>query len=264
MSKRSRRARQRNPDPRLLGASAAASSTHTSGLRSDQPEQLPDALPASATHALVGWSGAAGMLLAVTLLNFWSPVQEISYQGLIVMAGAALGVFIPDLLWQKVQRRTLAAPGAGSLERSLTKLLGLAGSVGAIALLYWIFPEYGSEGFYSNYWTALRVLLPIWAFAALPYIYWVDRRLAEPRDALWQMGRLLSGHWQDVSGRVVGQHLLGWLVKGYYLPLMFTYFCNDLDKLLHYDLNLLKGFKGWFDWAKTATGAARVAAITTA
>jgi protein-S-isoprenylcysteine O-methyltransferase Ste14 len=121
--------------------------------------------------------------------------------------------------------------------------------VGAIALLYWLFPEYGAQGFYSNYWQALRVLLPAWALVSLPYLYFVDRRLRQPRDALWQMGRLLLGRWRDVSGPVIGQHLLGWLVKGYYLPLMFTYFCSNLNKLLHYDLNLLHTFQGCFDWA---------------
>jgi hypothetical protein len=212
-------------------------------------EALPASLPVSATHAVVGWSGAICMLLTVAVLNVASPVHQISHQALIVMAGAALGVFVPDLLWQKVQRRTLVAAREGSLARSLTKLLGLAGSVAAIALLYWLFPEYGSQGFYTNYWAALRVVLPLWALLALPYIYWVDRRLAAPRDALWQMGRLLSFHWQDVSASVIGQHLLGWLVKGYYLPLMFTYFCNDLNRLLHYDLKLLGSFKGFYDWA---------------
>jgi protein-S-isoprenylcysteine O-methyltransferase Ste14 len=205
--------------------------------------------PVSATHAAVGFSGAICLLLAVTVLNLWSPVQQIAHKGLIVMAATALGVFVPDLLWQKVQRHTLVAPGAGSWPRSLTKLIGLVGSVGCIALLYWLFPEYGTAGFYANYWAALKVVLPLWAALSLPYLYWIDRRLARPHDALWQMGRLLTLRWQDLSGPVIGQHLLGWLVKGYYLPLMFTYFCNDLDKLLHYDLKQLNGFKGFYDWA---------------
>jgi hypothetical protein len=212
----------------------------------------PSARPASATHAAVAWSGAICMLLAVSLLNFWQPAHQIAYLALMVMAAAALGVFVPDLLWQKVQRRTLVAPvgtAADAWSRSVTKLIGLIGSLAFIALLYWLFPEYAIAGFYGNYWRALRVLLPLWALLALPYIYWVDRRLPAPRDPLWQMGRLLTLGWRDVSGRVIGQHLLGWLVKGYYLPLMFTYFCDNLDKLLHYDLNRLHGFNGYFDWA---------------
>jgi protein-S-isoprenylcysteine O-methyltransferase Ste14 len=210
----------------------------------------PAICPPSATHPVIAWSGAICMLLAVSVLNFWPPVHEIAHLALIVMAATAFGVFVPDLLWKKVQRRTLLArPLAGNGPRSATKLLGLAGSIGFIALLYWLFPEYASHGFYGNYWSALKVVLPLWALLALPYIYWVDRRLSEPHDALWQMGCLVSFKWSVVSGRVIGQHLLGWLVKGYYLPLMFTYFCNDLDKLLHYDLTKLHGFQGFWDWA---------------
>lgn len=206
--------------------------------------------PASATHALVGWSGVAAMLLGVTALNFWPPFHQIAYLALIVMGCAAVGVFVPDLLWQRVHRRVLQAPQPGDWRRALTKLVGLIGSVGSIALLYWLFPEYyNGRAFYGNFWRALSVVLPAWAALALPYIYWVDCRLREPQDALWQTGRCMLLQWHGLSARVIGQHLLGWLVKGYFLPLMFTYFCADLNQLLHYDLSQIHGFRGIYDWA---------------
>jgi protein-S-isoprenylcysteine O-methyltransferase Ste14 len=208
-------------------------------------------LPPSATHPAVSWAGVAGMLAAVTALNFWPPFQHIAYLGLVVIACNALAVFVPDVLWQRVQRRMLsAAPRKSNWPRVLTKFVGLAGSVGFIALLYWLFPEYyrGQE-FYANYYAALRVLLPAWAVVAVPYLWWVDRRLPKPEDSLWQLGRVLLGQWPGVDARLIGQHLLGWLVKGYFLPLMFTYFCDNLNHLLHYDLRLLHDFHGVYDWA---------------
>jgi hypothetical protein len=60
--------------------------------------------PRSATHAAVAWSGVATMLLGVAALKCWPQVQPIAYLALMVMACAAIGVFVPDLLWQKVQR----------------------------------------------------------------------------------------------------------------------------------------------------------------
>ena len=212
-------------------------------------------LPESATHAGVAWCGVVTMLFGVTALNFWSPWTDIAYIALTVMACTALGIFVPDLLWRHIYRRALVAPAATQhagprWPRVFTKLVGLAGSIGFIALLYWIFPEYrGSPSFYVHYWTALRVLLPAWGVLALPYLYWVDGRLAAPEDALWQYGRALLLRWRGLSTRVVGQHLLGWLVKGYFLPLMFTYFCDNLNQLLHYDLTRLHGFGGIYDWA---------------
>ena len=191
------------------------------------------------------------MLAGVTLLNFWPPFDHIAYQALIVIGCAALGIFLPDLLWQKVQRRSLlAAPGPGNWPRVGVKSIGLAGSVGFVALLYWMFPEYyQGEPFYGNYYAALKVLLPPWALVAVPYLYWVDRRMREPLDGLWQLGQLLLGRWRGLDLALIGQHLLGWLVKGFFLPLMFTYFCDNLNKLLHYDLKLLYSFPGLYDWA---------------
>src|SRR5262249_37042620 len=38
--------------------------------------------------------------------------------------------------------------------------------------------------------------------------------------------------WREVDHAVLGQHLLGWTVKGFFLPLMFVYMCSDMGKLL--------------------------------
>src|SRR6202140_1221760 len=78
-------------------------------------------LPPSATHAAVAWAGVATMLAAVAVLNFWPPFEQIAYLALIVMGCTALGIFLPDLLWQKVQRRALAPmpdPATGRAWRS--------------------------------------------------------------------------------------------------------------------------------------------------
>ncbi|HEY3732187.1 MAG TPA: isoprenylcysteine carboxylmethyltransferase family protein [Steroidobacteraceae bacterium] len=207
--------------------------------------------PTSATHAAVAWIGTLSMLASVAVLNFWPPFQQIAYLALIVMGCTALGVFIPDLLWQHVQRRVLkAAPAAVDWGRVGTKCVGLIGSVSFVALLYWVFPEYNQgDQFYGNYYQALQVLLPLWALLAVPYLFWVDRRIREPYDGLWQLGRALLGRWRGLSPWLIGQQLLGWLVKGYFLPLMFTYFCDNLNKLLHYDLTQLHQFQGVYDWA---------------
>ncbi len=195
----------------------------------------------------------ACMLLGVGAIWVWSPFRDIAHRALFVMAFTAVGVFVPDLFWQHIYRRALVPATRASTQsfpRVLTKFAGLLGSVGFVALIYRLFPEYrGQPSFYDHYWAALAVLLPVWAVLALPYLYWVDRRLARPEDSLWQMGRLVSCRWRGLSARVIGQHLLGWLVKGYFLPLMFTYFCDNLDQFLNYDRHRLSDFIGVFDWA---------------
>jgi protein-S-isoprenylcysteine O-methyltransferase Ste14 len=191
------------------------------------------------------------MLAACGAINFWWPFDDIAYLALIVMACAALGIFVPDLLWQKVHRRTLGdAVNAPDPLRVATKYIGVIASVACIALIYWLLPEYyRGDGFYGHYYTAMRVLLAPWAVVAPFYIWWVDRRLPAPRDSLWQVGRLVLGRWGGLDARVIWQHLLGWLVKGFFLPLMFAYFCENLNTLLHYDLKKLTTASGFYEWA---------------
>lgn len=206
--------------------------------------------PPSATHAGVAWCGLVALLVAVGACNFLRPLPHIALLALLVMAAAALGVFLPDLLWQRVQRRALAPRVAPSdWPRVFTKALGLLGCLGAVAVYYRLVPEYTAGGFYRNYFQAVRWLLPPWLLLALPYLWWVDRRLAAPRDALWQCGRVLLGRWRGVRWAEVGQYLLGWLVKAFFLPLMFSYFCGDLDRMLYYDAALaFAGFAGLYEF----------------
>jgi len=210
--------------------------------------------PPSATHGLVAASGFTGFVGGVFLLGLFHPFQNIAYSALAVMACTALGVFVPDLLWQKVQWRALSPEaGAGDWRRALTKFAGLLGSLGFLALLYWSFPEYYKpDPFYKNYWAMLSVVLPVWLVLALPYIYWVDRHMPEPHDSLWQMGCFVTVNWQEIHLGMLGQHLLGWLVKGFFLPLMFAYMCTDLGKILSYDFGRIDSFKAVYDFTYLA------------
>jgi len=117
---------------------------------------------------------------------------------------------------------------------------------GFVALLYWLFPEYKGS-FYDSYFTMLAVILPPWLLLAIPYIRWVDSRMEKPEDGLWQMGKLFTLQWRDLEGSRIGQHLLGWLVKGFFLALMFTYLCQDLTRFVSMDFGGLRGFKAYYD-----------------
>ncbi|WP_150620052.1 hypothetical protein [Pandoraea horticolens] len=120
------------------------------------------------------------------------------------------------------------------------------GSLGFVALLYWLFPEYHGA-FYDNYYRMLSLVAPPWWVLALPYIHFVDRKMTRPLDGYWHLGQVVTMQWGQVNWRMVGQHLLGWLVEGFFLPLKFTYMCNDLNHFLAIDVTRLSGFKAWFD-----------------
>ena len=167
------------------------------------------------------------------------------------MAMTATTIIVVDLLWQRVHLRASTgidfAHDDPSWKRTWTKFAGLLGSLGFIAFLYWVLPEYRGS-FYDNYYYLLGNILPAWLVLALPYIHYVDRRMRQPFDGYWQMGCLVTLHWSSLDAAVLRQHVLGWLIKGFFLPLMFVYMCDDLNRFLHYDFSQLVAFKNWFDF----------------
>lgn len=205
-------------------------------------------LPASATHPLVALSGLLGFLACVLALRLWQPFDNIVASMACVMAGTALAVFLPDLLWRRVHRDSLdMRRHTPSWQRTRTKFAGLLFTLALLALGYWLLPEYHG-GFYSRYYGLIALLIAPWLLLALPYIHWVDARMADPQDGLWHVGRLATFQ-SGVDHAKVRQHLLGWLVKGFFLPLMFGYACNDLGRFLATDFSRIDSFAAFYDFA---------------
>jgi len=50
--------------------------------------------------------------------------------------------------------------------------------------------------------------------------------MKRPRDGYWQMGQFVAFRWKLVNWRILGQHVLGWVIKGFYLPLMSSFLLN--------------------------------------
>ena len=194
-------------------------------------------LPKSAVHGGMAFVGLAGFVTGVLLVRALVPWDETWQACLLLMAWVAVLLLGVDLVWNKVHRRASTgldpARHDPSLSRTGVKLLGLVTSLGLLAVAYMVFPVYDGD-FYGQFFAMLVYLVPVWLVAALPYFYLVDRRMREPRDGYWHLGKALLLHWHEVDRAVLGQHLLGWTVKGFFLPLMFGYMCADLGKVLAY------------------------------
>lgn len=208
------------------------------------------ACPKSATHGLVAALGLAAFLAAIAILRTARPFgDDAVLSSAFVLLLCAVVIAGADLLWQQVHRRASTGINfkhdAPSWERCLTKLLGLAASLGFVAFFYWLFPEYHS-GFYRRYYELLEVILPFWLCLAIPYFYFVDRHMPQPHDGYWHLGKLLALQYAKVDRRVIGQHLLGWGVKGFFLPLMFVYMCNGMAHFLAVEFARLDSFMAWF------------------
>ena len=211
----------------------------------------PGRCPASATHGVTAASGLVALILAIGILRTAHPFGGDTTAAAVFILGVAAGtIFLIELLWQKVHRRPSTGLDFASSHpcwnRTFTKLLGLLGTIGILAFFYWLLPEYHAP-FYDRYYVFLRNLLPWWLVLSIPYFYLVDRHMVDPRDGYWHVGKIFTMQWGHLDGRLIGQYCLGWLVKGFFLPLMLTYLCNDLDGFIGKDLSSINTFKEFFD-----------------
>lgn len=204
--------------------------------------------PASKTHPAVALAGVSAFLAGTVLLYHLRPFETVAHDAILLITLVAIGIFVPDLFWQKVWRNASAGltrtPAQGSWDRTITKFAGLTASLGFVGMLYWLFPEYTTKSpFYQHFWALLKVLVPLMLGLAIPYLYLVDRRMEQPEDNLWHLGKVVLFQWEGVDGRAVGQQLLGWLIKGFFLPLMFGYMCSDIVRLYQYDYGKVVSFR---------------------
>jgi protein-S-isoprenylcysteine O-methyltransferase Ste14 len=208
------------------------------------PIAAPSARPASATHFFLYFPALACVLATIAFLRHagWTRPQEVA----LALAAVTIPIVLVDLLVLRVHRR--ASTGLDwsrrtdpSIARTATKLLGLALTISVIAIAFWAFPEYrpAKDGttFYAPTYQALahlrdpRIGVPFAIVIAL-YVFFIDARMTEPRDAYWQLGRLVLGHADDVRTSDVGNHARGWLVKAFFLPLMVTFLFRQLGGVL--------------------------------
>jgi protein-S-isoprenylcysteine O-methyltransferase Ste14 len=199
--------------------------------------------PASCANGWVALSGLVGFLLSLALMYriTFNPI----HRSLLALVATALPMVVLDVLVLRVHHR----PSTGllwpatrpnisdvrALERVLVKLLGLAGTLATIGACYWLFPIY-REHFYGPYWAALRAVSPWFAIAVVPYFFYVDQRMAKPCDGYWHAGMAVLGRLENVDGALLRQYALGWIIKGYFLPLMFVYLTNTIGSLLSFDI----------------------------
>ncbi len=127
--------------------------------------------------------------------------------------------------WQKI-----------SFERIFVKLIGLYATYAVILFLYWLFPEYRKPS-YNAYWNFLYLVAP-WIMAlAIPYFMIMDAKSTDPYDAYWKIGSIICCYPnKDYQG--ITQYCLSWLMKAYFLPIMFTFSMAAIRVLTKMDFSL--------------------------
>jgi protein-S-isoprenylcysteine O-methyltransferase Ste14 len=200
--------------------------------------------PRSAVSGGVGLAGLVGLsiwlIFALTFpsnpIRFW--VADLMGQPEIAAGLALSGPYaalmnvlfcgIPMVLWSvfvdKVHRNPTsgidwdAPPATNRRDISITKLAGLWATWAGIAALYCIFRFYWRGNYQFSMELFGAAALPLF-ITSVPYIFWLDRRLKEPKDGSWHLGALLMGErgWEKEAIYI---HLRAWAVKGFFLAFM--------------------------------------------
>ena len=184
----------------------------------------------TASGALTGLAGLVAGVAASVLLRYW--LEPVAVRGLVVAAAVGVAMLTVDLLVYRVDRnvtRELSDTPLRPLDprRIAIKLVSFWLTLGMIAAAYALLPIY-RDSFYAPFRLGGVLVLPALAVASPLYIAWVDRRQFEPDDAYVQLVRAVM--CKPFDRGVLGVHVRGWLIKAFFIPLMFLYVCTYLDQ----------------------------------
>ena len=185
-----------------------------------------EARPRSAVSSGVGLAGLAGLglwLVAAQLFGLDGPLAALA---------AVVACGLPMVVWSLAVDRVHRNPSTGldwsrppnpwgeTIDVSLVKLTGLWATWALIAIAYCIGRWYW-EGGYLFAMYVLQGAAPFLLAVSLPYVIWIDRRLADPRDGAFAFGRFLLG--QGAADRpAIAEHFRSWTVKGFFLAFMIS------------------------------------------
>ncbi len=202
------------------------------------------------------WINSTGLCLSLFVLlavNLLKPSLSPFTLAIICLSTYAIPVIILEWFCLKTYNNKSTGlsfanpPRSFNIKRVVIKLLGLYFTLALGGMIYWLFSEY-DRLFYHPYYTLLRVGLPVLALLSIPYFLIVDRFMEEPHDSYWQMGKLCLLDFEAVRFNEILQHCLGWLVKIFFLPLMFGWFYKKVLFFQSADIStIFTSFKIFFD-----------------
>lgn len=81
---------------------------------------------------------------------------------------------------------------------------------------------------YTPYWDLVKYILVIIVLGSIPYFLILDMYLAEPKEEYWKVGMIVLGKWKEINYNGLKNYFLGWLVKAFFLPLMYVALCGNI------------------------------------
>jgi protein-S-isoprenylcysteine O-methyltransferase Ste14 len=178
-----------------------------------------------------------GATIGCTIVFWWYPELDKRLSALFLMAC----VFVPGALAEMFVNNAPETSGLDftwrsmSIARIVRKLAALWVIFALLAVAYASFPVY-AEKTYDNFHWLLANFGWLLVLVSIPYVAAVDTFQSDPDDALASWGRQLFSLSFQPTARDIN-YLLGWVVKGFFLPLMFCYLISNIDSLRQTDFS---------------------------
>ena len=221
-----------------------------------QPAETSARRPVSDVSSGVGLAGLLGLFAWIAVCRNWPAIAD-----MFAVAGprevlsgpyAALAALLfsgtPMVLWSLLVDKVHLRPSTGIdwsrpralssvVDISVTKLAGLWATWALIGFLYCIARWYWR----GQYLFAMDVIgaaaIPLFVLS-VPYVLWLDRVLASPRDGAWHFGAMLIGR-EPYDIDEVGHHLRAWAVKGFFCAFMISILPFGFAGIVQLDLAAL-------------------------
>ncbi len=187
-----------------------------------------DPCPPSAVSHGVGIVGIIGLALWTLVARHFG--MDGPYAGFAAVVACGLPMVVWSLAVDKVHRNAStgidwSAPPRSwrqAGETALVKIAGLWATWLAIAIFYCLARWYWQGNYLHSMhlfaWAAPGLLL-----FSIPYIWWIDRRLVDPRDASLSFGQWVIGGAAGAPDMAqVAHHARAWAVKGFFLAFMVS------------------------------------------
>jgi protein-S-isoprenylcysteine O-methyltransferase Ste14 len=210
--------------------------------------------PKSPTSIPINLVGLASVLGTLLFIRSYSKPLPLVYMAIICLAVYAVTIIVLEFVFLKTYRNVstgldFSIKPRWDLERACIKLLGFYFTLFIIAFSYWLLQEYHGS-FYNHYWLFLKTVLPILLVLAIPYFIIIDSFMLVPKDGYWHIVMFAFGRWKQVDYNVLKQHLLGWMVKAFFLPLMFTYCVDNINYFKNLNIaTVTDNFKNFYDFS---------------
>ncbi len=184
---------------------------------------------------LVGVLALTGLLILAARFDL-SPVSA----AFLLLGGTALSMALWAVLVERVHRNpttgldfSLRHPLAEVIAITRTKMIGLGATFGLIWCAYFA-AETHAPPHYAAYLELLMLFLPLVLLIAPIYVGFTTRHMIEPRDGLWQFGRLVCLDFASVDRAKITDYMLGWAIKAFFLAFMVSILPGSLAAPLRF------------------------------